>query len=66
VKTALNFRKILAAGQVGVTNSGINVGLTGDDDPSAATALGAELLGDGLQAEHELGVGANELAHFVH
>jgi hypothetical protein len=66
VEAALNFGEVLALGLVGLANGGINVFLAGDDDPGAALALGAQLLGDGLQAEHELGIGADELPHLVH
>ena len=66
VKTALNLGKVLRLGFVGFADGGVDIGLAGDDDPGAALALGAELLGDGLQAEHQFGVVADELAHLVH
>jgi len=66
VEATLNLGKVLASCQIGVPDGCIDVGLTCDDDPGATLALGTELLGDGLQAEHELGVGPNELAHLIH
>ena len=65
VETALNFGEVVGAGVVGFTQGGVDVFLTGDDDPCAAFAAGAQLLGDGLQVEHELGVLPNELPHLV-
>ena len=53
-------------GLVGFANGCVNVFLAGDDDPGTALALRAQLLSDGLQAEHELRVATDELAHFVH
>ncbi|MNQ59776.1 hypothetical protein D3C85_740370 [compost metagenome] len=39
--------------------------MRGDDDPGAALADGAEVFGDGLQGQHQLGVAADELANLV-
>ena len=37
----------------------------GHDDPRAALANSAEVFGDGLQGQHQLGVGADELADLI-
>ena len=66
VEAPLNLGEILPSGLAALAQGGVNVGLAGDDDPRPALALGAQLLGDGLQVEHELGVVADELAHLVH
>ena len=66
MKTPLNLGKVLRLGLVGLANGGVDVFLAGDDDPGAALALRAQLLRDGLQAEHELRVGTDELAHLIH
>ena len=58
--------KVVGARLVGFAQRGVDVFLAGDDDPRTALALCAQLLGDGLQVEHELGVPANELPHLVH
>ena len=66
VEAPLNLGEVLPSGLAALAQGGVNVGLAGDDDPRPALALGAQLLGDGLQVEHELGVVADELAHLVH
>ena len=48
VEAALNLGEILRLGQVGPADGGVYVFLAGDDDPSPALALRAQLLGDGL------------------
>jgi len=45
---------------------GVDVLLGGDHHPGPAAADGAEVLGDGLQIEHQGGILANELAEFIH
>ena len=44
---------------------GVDVLLRGHDDPRPPVADCAELLGDGLQIEHQVGVVADELADLV-
>ena len=49
-----------------LSDRGVDVFLAGDDDPGAAFALRAQLLGNSLQAEHELRIGTDELPHLIH
>jgi hypothetical protein len=65
VEAALNLGEVLRFGFVGLTNGGVDVFLAGDDDPCPALAERAQLLGDGLQGEHQLRVVADELANLV-
>ena len=66
MKTPLNLGEVLRLGLVRLANGGVDVFLAGDDDPGAALALRAQLLGDGLQAEHELRIGTDKLTHLIH
>ena len=44
---------------------GVHVLLRRDDDPGPATADRAQLLGDRLEVEHQVGVAADELADLI-
>ena len=66
MKTPLNLGKVLRLGLVRLANGGVDVFLASDDNPGTALALRAQLLGDGLQAEHELRIGTDKLTHLIH
>ena len=65
MKASLNLGEVLTLGLIVLTNGRVDIFLTGDDDPCPAPALGAELLGDCLQVEHERGAGPDELTYFI-
>ena len=65
METPLNLREVLRFGLVGFADGGVDVFLAGDDDPGAAVAEGAQLLGDGLEGQHQLRVVTDELADFI-
>jgi hypothetical protein len=49
-----------------LAEDGIDVLLGRDDDPGPASAGRAQVLGDGLEIQHEVGIGANVLANLIH
>ncbi len=61
VEAALDLREVVARD----LDHRVDILLRGDHDPHAAGALGAQLLDDGLQVEHEVDVAANKLADLV-
>ena len=65
VEPALNLREVLLLGLAHLAQHGVHVFLGRDDDPGPATADRPQLLGDRLQVEHQVGVGADELADFI-
>ena len=65
MEAPLNLGEILRLGFVGFADGGVNVFLTGDDDPCPALAQRPKLLGDGLQRQHQLSVVADELTDFI-
>ena len=64
-EAALNLREVLLLRLAHVAQHGVHVFLGRDDDPGPATADRPQLLRDGLQVEHQVGVGADELADFI-
>ena len=66
LEAALDLGEVIGPRGTHLAQDGVDVLLRGDHDPSPAAADGAEVLGDGLQVEHEMGVLADELADLVH
>jgi len=65
LEAALNLREVVGLALRHFAQNGVNVFLRGDHDPGAPLADGAQLFGDRLQVEHQMRVGADELADFV-
>ena len=66
LEAALNLGKVVGLAGAHLAEDGVDVLLGGDHHPGAPAAGGAEVLGDGLEAEHQVGVLADELADLVH
>ena len=65
VKTPLNFGEVIAP-QPHVFGDGINILLTGNNNPCLALASGAKVFGHCLQVQHEFGIVPYVLANFIH
>ena len=65
LETALNLGEVVGLGLLHLAEHGVDVFLRGHDHPGPALADRAELLGDGLQVEHQMGIGADELADLI-
>ena len=65
-EAGLDLGEVVALGPSPIPDDTIHVLLAGDTHPCAPVAARAQRLHDRLQVQHELGVGADELADLVH
>ena len=66
LEAALDLRKVMLLGAMEIAEHGVEVFLRGHDYPGVPVADCAELLGNGLEVEHEMGVVSNEPTDLVH
>ena len=65
LETPLNLGEVVRLRLPHLAEHGVDVLLGCDDDPGPAAADRAEFLGDRLEIEHQMRVGADELADFI-
>lgn len=66
LEAALDLGEVVGAAGAHFAEDGVDVLLGGNDHPGPAAAEGAEIFGDGLEVEHQVGVLTDELTDLVH